>query len=150
MTVTDAYFHNNGPDGSKNKNVFLSYFIDNNSVTLKGWGLKKNGINGGSSGTFEKDTVPDLTLGVDEIAPGVTIGPNTLVATQVILKDSVNAIRSAVKNISAILYFTPKKVSSVWGNKIIYEIRIKPIDKGANFLDNTYNTNPAPPHQAYD
>lgn len=147
LTVTDAYFHS---DSSKNKNIFLSYFWGTTDVTLRGWGLKKRGLFEGGPGTFDESHI-DLILSVAELVPGVTIGPNTFVGTQVILKDTVNAIRKAVKNKNTILYFTPTKVSVGTSFEIIYNISYKEVKSfGNNLLIGVGATNPAPPHQAYD
>ncbi len=136
-------------DTTKKQNIIFNYFLADTTITLHGWVLKK-GKSG--SGTAQSDTGTfNPTYDLKLIPAGkskITIGPNTYLSNQVILGKTEKKILKAIKDKNAIIYFSPKKDAT---GRISYIIRIKFIGiSDTPFAPENFETNPAPPHQAFD
>jgi hypothetical protein len=145
-----AYVPNKG-------NVILNYFLTDTCVTLRGWILQK-GSKG--SGNARKDTGtynPSKVLMFD-IKPikCLSVGTQTVISNQVILGKYVDKILDYIKRYpSATLHFkpiyTPSNGSVAGSVSYSIEVYAATAEKPEiMLLLETFTTNPAPPHQAFD
>ncbi|SOD97855.1 hypothetical protein [Spirosoma fluviale] len=132
----------------RNSDFVFEYFFGDSVITLNGWVVKK-----GSSGSVAYGANPTMKL-TPIGSTTATIGPNTYVCDQVLLKKDVQELAKKIKGIpgKTSLVFVPKRI----GERINYSIFLLttgagqlepaiPIDPA--LLTNTdLETNPSPPH----
>ena len=79
----------------------------------------------------------------------IPIGANTYLSNQVLTKDHEKTMHDLIGNRTAKLHFKP--IYDVTTTSVSYEISIEIIAGGIRkFLDETFLTNPCPPHQTFD
>ncbi|WP_461147535.1 hypothetical protein [Spirosoma pulveris] len=132
-----------------NSDFVFEHFLSDSAITLYGWAVKK-----GKSGSVDYGTDPTMKLSPVG-STTATIGPNTYVGDQVLLKKYVQELVKQIKgdNRKTSLVFVPRR-NTVSGriNYSIFLLRTEGqsdpvIPFNPALLTTTpYETNPSPPH----